>query len=193
MSTGKDNKSLPNTPEFSEHYGQIFKDRTKLDADVTRPRVARAVYVMRCETCDGVVLPQEAARWNCSRCGGKDCAGSVDVTAAPPLREEGEMAINANIMSGRFYEGTFTQRLDEKGQPVVIDLGSREKHKEYQRRHGLTTADDFDKPGGEWEKKTEERRQRVDPKLGGTPSERKERREMIERISYELSKKGNKP
>lgn len=185
MSTGANNKSLPGTPEFREHYEQIFKDRKTLDADLERPRTERRVYVFRCEFCDHIQLPQGSSRYDCDKCGGKDCKGSIDASIAPPLQESGD-AVNSPIMVDRFYEGTHHTTLDEKGQPVTVDLGTRKRHREFMKAKGLTTADDYK---GEWAQKQKDRADRENPKLGGTSSERKERREQIERIAYELGRK----
>jgi hypothetical protein len=183
MSTGANNKSLPCTAEFREAYEQIFHKRSELDADVTRPRIERKTYVMRCEHCDRVLLPADATRYDCQRCGGKDCEGSVDINEAPPLHTE--EAQFAPIMVDRFYEGTIHETVNEKGEKVTVDLGSRKRHREYMKSKGLTTIDDYKK---EWTQADKDRASRLDPKLGGTLTERKERREMIAQAQYEVEK-----
>lgn len=88
-----------------------------------------------------------------------------------------ERAIDAPIMSGRFYENQKTVE--------GHDIGSRQKHRTYMKDRGLTTTDDFDRPGGYWDRAEKERqlmRQGIFP-------DRKERREEVARINYEVEKK----
>jgi hypothetical protein len=56
----------------------------------------------------------------------------------PPAEE----AVNAPIMAGRFYENTSTTTCDDNGKPLKVDIGSRQRHREFMRQRGLTTADD---------------------------------------------------
>lgn len=57
----------------------------------------------------------------------------------------------ANALAGdRHYEGLVA--------PDGTDIGSRTKHREYMRRHGLTTADDFK---GVWQSAEKERKARL--------------------------------
>ena len=80
-----------------------------------------------------------------------------------------ELAKHAPIQMDRFYENT--QATDG------TDIGSRRKHREYMKEHGLTTTDDFK---GAWSQASRERdaiRQGV--------ADKKERREQVERALYE--------
>ena len=111
--------------------------------------------------------------------------GMVDV------RELGEVtperARDAPICVGRFYEGAFVDRMEtDKGnaKPVRYDVGSRKRHREYMKRYDLATADDFNKPGGYWERAAKEREQVRE----GT-NDRKERREAIGRAMYEVEQR----
>jgi hypothetical protein len=96
---------------------------------------------------------------------------SADDLAEIPM--EPEKAINAPIMVDRFYENTFSH-LDGR------DIGSRRKHREYMKEKGLTTVDDFTETWAQAEKE----RQRV--RAGDF--DRKERRELIGKLEYEVSK-----
>ena len=111
--------------------------------------------------------------------------GMVDV------RELGEApterAIDAPVMVGRFYEGAFVDRMEpDKGsaKPVRYDVGSRKRHREYMKRYDLATADDFNRPGGYWERAAKDREQVRE----GT-NDRKERREAIGRAMYEVEQR----
>lgn len=81
------------------------------------------------------------------------------------------LALNANIMAGRFYEnvGAFTD-----GTPV----NSRKDHRNYLKAHNVTHMGDFEKT---WAKAAEER---AEHKKGGTAREIKERREDLARAIY---------
>jgi hypothetical protein len=96
----------------------------------------------------------------------------------PPAEE----AVNAPIMAGRFYENTSTTTCDDHGKPLKVDIGSRQRHREFMRQRGLTTADDST-PEDVGEGR-QERKQFF--KDGG---DRKERKEQIGRIAYELRSK----
>ncbi len=87
---------------------------------------------------------------------------------AEPVKQ----ALHAPIMSGRFYENT--KATDG------ADIGSRRKHRDYMREHGLTTADDFKTS---WAKSEQQREAARD---GHVPS--KTRREALEREMYRISK-----
>lgn len=88
-----------------------------------------------------------------------------------PWEYEGDStsrAIDASVLSGRFYENTVATD--------GTDIGSRAKHRAYMRERGLTTADDYDSKGGAWDK-AEARRA-----LGFmTPEQRKDRQERVDR------------
>lgn len=57
-------------------------------------------------------------------------------------------ALDAPVLAGRFYENTMS--------PIDgTDIGSRRKHREHMKRHGVTTADDFGKEWGRAEKERE--------------------------------------
>jgi hypothetical protein len=79
-----------------------------------------------------------------------------------------ERAVDAPILSGRFYENTSTTD--------GVDIGSRQKHRAYMRDRGLAPADDFSP--GYYERV---RKQAQD-------EHRKERRETIARRLYEIDK-----
>lgn len=96
------------------------------------------------------------------------------VTAADYDAQPTEHAVNAPILSGRFYENM--KATDG------TDIGSRKRHREYMKAHGLTTADDFK---GTWAK-AEAERQRVRSE-GRLPSDPK-RREALERAMYRIAK-----
>lgn len=57
------------------------------------------------------------------------------------------------------------------------DISTRKKHREYMKRHGLTTADDFK---GDWDRAKKEREHYM--QNGGTVTKR-DIREVIERLS----------
>lgn len=82
-------------------------------------------------------------------------------------------AIDAGVLSGRFYENTSTVEGE--------DIGSRRKHQEYMKRNNLAPADDF---AGLWSKETEKRRQIA---LEGVLPD-KSRRDDIGRALYKLYK-----
>lgn len=63
------------------------------------------------------------------------------------------------------------------------DIGSRRKHKDYMRRHGLTTADDYTET---WAKAAE--RRAAFHTQGGDQAEKKRRREAVERAIYQRYK-----
>jgi hypothetical protein len=96
---------------------------------------------------------------------------------APPAEE----AVNAPIMAGRFYENTAATTCDEQSRVLKVDIGTRQRHREFMRQRGLTTADDYTKT---WEQAAKERKQFFTD--GG---DRKERKEQIGRIAYELRSK----
>ena len=100
---------------------------------------------------------------------------------------EPELAINAPVMAGRFYEGAFVDRMEPDtgiAKPVRYDVGSRKRHREYMKRFDLATADDFNKPGGYWERAAKEREQ-----VSKGENDRKERREAIGRAMYEVEQR----
>lgn len=92
-----------------------------------------------------------------------------DYDAQPP-----EHAINAPILTGRFYENTKA--------PDGTDIGSRRKHRQYMKDRGLTTADDFK---SEWHR-AEQQREAV-RREGRMPPDPK-RREALERAMYRIAK-----
>jgi len=97
-----------------------------------------------------------------------DELGFVNADDLAEIPMEPPQALHAPVMSGRFYENT--QATDGS------DIGSRSKHREYMKRNGLTTADDFSPRYFEQVKKDREE------------SSRKSRRETIERRLYEIDK-----
>ena len=99
-------------------------------------------------------------------------------------------AVDAPIMAGRFYENTASP-LDG------TDIGSRQKHRDYMREKGLTTADDYvagvsrDESGpkvhlGETWTKAEAERRRV--RAGDF--DHADRREAIGRAALNIHKQG---
>jgi hypothetical protein len=92
-----------------------------------------------------------------------------------------ELALNAPICAGRFYENTAATTCDEQSRVLKVDIGTRQRHREFMRQRGLTTADDYTKT---WEQAAKERKQFFTD--GG---DRKERKEQIGRIAYELRSK----
>lgn len=82
-------------------------------------------------------------------------------------------ALDAPIMVDRFYEGA--KATDG------TDIGSRRKHRQYMKDHGLTTADDF---GSDWQK-ARDRREAV--KRGEWQDPR--RREVLERAFWKINGK----
>jgi hypothetical protein len=100
---------------------------------------------------------------------------------------EAPLALNAPVMVDRFYENTSVP-VYENGQVKQVDIGSRKRHREYMRQRGLTTADDFDKPGGEWERAAKEREQRAK----GIFPDARERRQELGRIAYEVDKRARR-
>ena len=102
-------------------------------------------------------------------------ASTNGFVAAEDLMDEATpLAVNAPILAGRFYENT--KATDG------TDIGSRRKHQEYMKAHNLTIASDFTKT---WEQQAKERRQMSE---GGTPQERRERREAIDRAFHQRFK-----
>lgn len=81
-------------------------------------------------------------------------------------------AVSAPIMVDRFYENT---RATDG-----TDIGSRQRHREYMKRNGLTTADDFTQT---WAKAKEERERAFQGDF-----DHKERRESLARALYERYK-----
>jgi hypothetical protein len=81
----------------------------------------------------------------------------------PPSR-----ALDAPILSGRFYEGA---RATDGA-----DIGSRRKHRAYMKEHGLAPADDFSPRYYEGIKRERE------------AATKKERREVLARKMYEIDK-----
>ena len=113
--------------------------------------------------------------------------GMVDTRDLVVVEQTSKMAICAPIMVDRFYEGAFVDRMEpDKGsaKPVRYDVGSRKRHREYMKRYDLATADDFNKPGGYWERAAEEREQ-----VSKGENDRKERREAIGKAMYEVEQK----
>ena len=85
-------------------------------------------------------------------------------------------ARSAPISVDRHYEGV----------PSPIDgtvFQSRRQHREYMRARNLTTIDDFNGKGGQWERAEAKRALKL-----STPESRKDRRERIGRRMYEIEK-----
>ena len=79
-----------------------------------------------------------------------------------------ERAVDAPILSGRFYEGTKTFEGE--------DIGSRAKYEAYCRRNGVTNAGDFSE---KWY---------ADVKATQKREAKKSRREAIARALYQMDK-----
>lgn len=133
MSTGADAKTMPVTAAYEDGHERIFGP-----SPTVAVRTARARYVMRCSGCDGIELPPGARLYDCSRCGGKDCVASVDASIAPALAEE---ARSAPVMVDRFMEGAVSTE--------GVDIGSRQKRKDYMRATGATDKSDYRKDFGD--------------------------------------------
>jgi hypothetical protein len=98
---------------------------------------------------------------------------AVDLEAEPmDAPDEPQMAIHANIMVDRFYEGA-TVHDGER----VRDIGSRRRHRELMKEKGWTTMDDFK---GSWAKAEEARRDRREKLRMPDPR----RREAIAKAMY---------
>lgn len=164
MSTGADNKTMPVTPAYADNHERIFGKRP----------VQRGAFVMRCSACDGVSFPPDARLYMCPRCKGWTY-GSVDIAVAPPPPE---MALNAPVLSGRFYEDAAQSPVD--GSPI----NSRAKHREHMHRHGLTMAGDY---SGTWKKAEQDRLRARTPEASGRDS--RARKETLGRALYELRRK----
>jgi hypothetical protein len=95
-------------------------------------------------------------------------------------------ALNAPVMVDRFYEGTSIQTLNEKGEKVTVDLGSRQKHRTYMKDHGLTTVDDYNGKGGTWDRAQQKRDAIRSGRATGHDS--KARKEALGRALYEKYK-----
>lgn len=93
--------------------------------------------------------------------------GFVAVTDLDNYQES--LAINAPVLSGRFYENTAATD--------GTDIGSRKKHREYMKRNGLAMESDF---RGEWQKAEKERQA-----IRTGEIDRKARREAVERAIYQ--------
>jgi hypothetical protein len=94
----------------------------------------------------------------------------------PDERVEEERAIDAPIMVDRFYEGV----------PSPIDgtvFQSRRQHRQYMKDRGLTTTDDYDKPGGYWDRAEQRRAAPF-----STAEQHRDRQERIGRRLYEVLK-----
>jgi hypothetical protein len=87
-------------------------------------------------------------------------------------------ALDAPILSGRFYEST--KATDG------TDIGSRTKHREYMKQNNLTVADDFKQ---QWQGQETKRQEFFQ---GGDHKERQARREQIERAIHDVQS-GKKP
>jgi hypothetical protein len=90
--------------------------------------------------------------------------------------DETAEAKNAPFMVGRFFEG-MTSPIDGH-----VFTGRTDYHR-YCKERGLTTADDYDKPGGAWDK-AERRRQAP----FSTPEQIRDRQDRIGRRLYEIDK-----
>lgn len=84
-----------------------------------------------------------------------------------------ERALDAPILSGRFYENVQS--------PIDgSDIGSRTKHREHMKQHNVTIATDY---AGEWEKAKAQREA-----MQKGEHDTSERKEAVERAWYERNK-----
>jgi len=88
--------------------------------------------------------------------------GFVEITAAATETR----AVDAPILTGRFYENTKTTE--------GVDIGSRRKHRVYMRDRGLAPTSDFSPQFYESQKKAEQL------------ADKKDRRETIARATWEV-------
>jgi hypothetical protein len=101
-------------------------------------------------------------------------ANGVAIPAEQYVPED-RHSVGDGIASGRFYDGV---RVAGSGE----DISTRQKHREYMKRNGLTTADDFTETWAKAEKERENMRQGIFP-------DDRERRNEIGRIAYEVEKR----
>jgi len=92
-------------------------------------------------------------------------------------REEENFAKDAPVLVGRFYEGVPSPL----GDGVVFQ--SRAQHRAYMREKGLTTIDDYNAPGGAWDRAEAKRKEGF-----ASPEHRRDRQERIGRRLYEVEK-----
>lgn len=171
MSTGADPKTMPVTAAYEAGHAAAFGERVRTET------VERRVYVMRCSACDGVQHPEGASLKFCDRCKGWTVA-SVDASLAPPPKIDA--ALNAPILSGRFYENSIS--------PVDgSDIGSRRRYEEHNKRHGVTNASDYTKTHARAAAEREKQRQSA---LSGKATGRDSaaRREQLGRALYQARK-----
>jgi hypothetical protein len=86
--------------------------------------------------------------------------------------EQEKRAVDAPILSGRFYENTAAQD--------GTDIGSRRKHREYMKAKGVTVMSDYT---GAWKNAAKERERAFSPDW-----DKKQRREDVARAWYERTK-----
>lgn len=91
-----------------------------------------------------------------------DKNGFVEITASASETR----AVDAPILTGRFYENTKTTD--------GVDIGSRRKHRTYMKDRGLAPADDYSPAFYENQKKSEQQ------------ADAKDRRETIARATWEV-------
>lgn len=90
-------------------------------------------------------------------------------------------AISAPISVDRHYEGVRS--------PIDGTVfQSRRQHRTYMKARGLCTTDDFDKPGGYWDRMDAAKKKG----LAASPETKRQRRDRIGRRLYEISKKDQK-
>jgi hypothetical protein len=82
------------------------------------------------------------------------------------------LAINAPVLAGRFYENTAATD--------GADIGSRKRHREYMKRHGLAMESDYRQ---EWVGAEKERQA-----IRSGEHDRKGRKEAVERAMYHFHK-----
>lgn len=80
-----------------------------------------------------------------------------------------EMARNAPISTDRHYEGTRS--------PIDgADIGSRRRHQDHMRRHGVVSTSDYDGKGGFWEREAKKRAEGF-----SSAEHKKDRKERLKR------------
>lgn len=100
-------------------------------------------------------------------------ASKFGFVAVTDLEDHSEpLAVNAPVLTGRFYENTAATD--------GTDIGSRKKHREYMKKNGLAMQSDF---SGEWGRAEKER-----AAIRSGEADRKARKEAIERAIHQLHK-----
>lgn len=137
MSTGKDNKTMPLTPEYADGYERVFGKREPV----------RGRWIQHPVT--GELIPESQY-----------------------VRPRIDEAVN-HVVIDRHYWNT-ASHLDGR------DISTRKRHREYMKEKGLTTMDDFTNTWAQAEKERQ--------KVREGDFDHRERRELIGKLEYEVSK-----